>query len=204
MVGANVESPLNGVWHTRSMDFSRWADIRDELLERVARQHCVNPFPPARVLGLVVELLGYQLVTDPELGEGLRAVVDVVARTIRQNPRWSPDPRRCTPARLRQAVAHEIGHVVLHTHELLAGVRSERQEIEAEAFARVFLVPRQLVLRSRRLRAIEQSTGRQRSNQVAGLADELWVTPELVWVRLREAGLVEPASRVNIRKGVVG
>ncbi len=114
---------------------------------------------------------------------------------------------RHSPMRQRFSIAHELGHLVLHRgkplfvdHTVRVNLRdsvsatgSEREEIEANAFAAQLLMPEPLVLS-----AVAELREEDRVTSDAGLietlANEFQVSSQAMGYRLINMGIIDPAG----------
>jgi len=145
------------------------ASSRIELLARDLHQRVWNmrevlcfgriPEDPVALLepGMALSIIGFEVVTDDCLGEmysdgrlvQVAGTLDPSEKLVRISPNFRPDERRFT-------TAHELGHALLHPNlgklhrdRSISGPvhRRERNEIEADQFASVFLMPERLLRR---------------------------------------------------------
>ena len=113
---------------------------------------------------------------------------------------------RHATTRQRFSVAHEIGHLVMHPGSPMFIDRfvrvnwrngeSNREEIEANAFAAELLMPREAVERQveRALTRSEFLTPQQLSKQ---LAKAFHVSPQAMSYRLENLGVVDPVGLIG-------
>ena len=166
----------------------------------------MNPFDSARIAanelraGLRTDLRGYELATMAcqQLDVALRRVnpafplLNGADATINVRRRWALIRDDIPDEQAAFLIAHELGHLRLHPHARgtlevsLADVVEaygalERRELQANVFAREFLLPRESA-RQRFLRQLESASG---------IARSLGIPLELVRLQLYDA-LLQP------------
>jgi Zn-dependent peptidase ImmA (M78 family) len=129
------------------------------------------------------------------LRDGSRTIIGVNTRTSRKRQRFT--------------VAHEIGHVVLHESPLIvdqsvrmdwrgdvSSLGTEKQEIEANAFAAALLMPQRMVIdraKDYSSHAPASSVGAVwRDRLISELAREFDVSTEAMGFRLVNLGVLAP------------
>ncbi len=118
----------------------------------------------------------------PRLWDSGPTIVDIVE--LRRGLRYSAQ---------RFAIAHEIGHILLHRHhpELAARLPLESEELFAHTFAAELLVPRRARHElANRVRRMEQPS------ELLRLADALGVSPSVVLRFAREEAWLAETDRV--------
>ncbi len=151
-----------------------------DLMNRCRRELGVNEIPlPVPVdlwvehpVGLTLDITDLSTFGDEVLGVAYVAEREVaVSQTLLSNP-----------GRFRFTIAHEIGHLTLHTGieqlfretpDTVLGARTKTIEREADAFAAALLMPRHLL--EREIRVVARSRGERTPHQL-GDADcaDVW------------------------------
>jgi Zn-dependent peptidase ImmA (M78 family) len=123
------------------------------------------------------------------LRDGKRIIIGINTRTSRKRQRFS--------------IAHEIGHVIMHPlnplivdHSVrmdwrdgVSSLGTNRQEIEANAFAAALLMPQDMVINSVKKHASESTS---RDDLISELAHIFDVSTEAMGFRLINLGILAP------------
>jgi Zn-dependent peptidase ImmA (M78 family) len=151
--------------------------------------------PPVGPLDDLVRGLGVQLVRNhqPAANEAGFLLADGSHRILGVNS-------ACSPRRERFAIAHLLGHFVLHQHRKMtvchmvyggprdvAGVASPDEEQEASRFAVELLIPQGLL--AEQVGVLTQVVCRSREEFIARLAGLFEVSPEAMGFRLVMLGM---------------
>lgn len=160
-------------------EFLRWCAADRDLLLRTRRGY------PALSLVAVLDQLGWSVVSVED-DSGQRGEVDFEQRCVFLNR----GIRRPCPRRSNETLAHELGHIRMHESRLALATSTEEMERQADAYARIFLVPRRQVLADKLMPRIQAAEGRERANLIYRMATRWDVTPGLMTVRLREVGVL--------------
>ena len=165
---------------------------RDLLLDALVRRFgpvSQGPLFPAEVIDdVLTEVMGYELV-DEELPKGQLAVCDFERRRVTVTTRLADNvhPKTDLVALANSTKAHELGHIRLHTEEILHTDRAT-PDLFGEAPVRVLVTYRD-ELRKARLSAAERRRERE-----ADLYASIFLVPD----RLLE----EQPAMLRLRKAV--
>lgn len=107
------------------------------------------------------------------------------------------------PARKRFTIAHEIGHLLLHTgrpvimdrtfvsyRDRVSGLATDTDEMQANAFAAELLMPRAMVLDE--VRRLTYESGRSDADLTKALAKRFKVSEDAMRYRLTNLGVIRP------------
>ena len=181
--------------HFASLE-ARYAADCEHLLGRVRCRFRCDFEVPAEVIREAIAVTGFSLVFEEmehesDLGfcdaENRRIVIlkDFVSRL--QSP-WVADEV------LNFTLAHELGHARLHAHLLRQGEWEASWEDEATLYARVFLIPRSMLMKCEETREL---LGSRQANQaelwdcVLELADVFQVSGKFMVHTLDAYGLIQ-------------
>lgn len=188
---------------------------RDGLLREfdLTYPHRRESRPSEKVESVLTDICGFHVVDEP-LCLGQLALCDFSSRTVIVNSDMERvvDKRTNLELLRRSTLAHELGHIRLHTEEISQGVtlhyfggsgqftdsRSYQKEREADLYAGIFLVPVEDLLAQRTVRNLLRNKENQRQmstrtlwKMVYRLASQFKVSPSLMKRCLQELGWLE-------------
>lgn len=175
--------------------FYKWcADDRDFLMDNAGRHYGRLWGRPSQAVRHCCLYIGFRPMLSRRLN-AQQATIDFEAGIIRLNPVLHLDSGAFLAGagarpgdRLAEVLARQLGHVRLHERELSRGLRTPEQEREAEAYARIFLLPQKTFRPA--AEGVIRSSARARE-----VAKEWGVSPKVVRLRARE---VVEVPRVEI------
>lgn len=197
---AEFEDLIDRCVRYRNSDFSKFCDIYRDKYPKIGRR-----LPTEIVRDVLRDVCGY-VIDERPLPKGQLALCDFRTRKIKLNSRpghllghgedlliW----QRCV-------LAHELGHIRLHTDEMESGCyissnldqgfddpRFFQKEFEAELYAAIFLVPLELLEKSQRIQLKRQKL--QDSPNVA--SPQVW---DLVSDTARLFGITKDLMRLAL------
>lgn len=180
---------------------ARYAADCEHLLGRV-RQRIRRPFwVPGEVVREAIWAAGFQVLREP-LERGVLGVCDPEDRRVlfAKNFRMRLKCPWAASKVLTSTLAHELGHVRLHAAALRAGDWEPHWEQEATLYARVFLVPRPMLMNCLQVRGLLESQGAgqtRRWSYVLRLAEEFLVSGAFMAHTLKAYGLITFNARTR-------
>lgn len=170
---------------------------RDALLatcrSRTARRFQV----PAQVLSQAILSQGYTIERCPQVPAGMLAYCAFRQRRVVLPTDFAQrlDYPKSWRQVMRATLAHELGHIRLHSEQVVGGASDPGWETEANLYAQVFLVPRQQLLRHSSLEALlargQAKTQSQLWTDVLELAKHFKVSGGFMVHSLRLYGLIQ-------------
>lgn len=112
--------------------------------------------------------------------------IDGFSQVVRECPIIVLNSKRGNDVRKNFSLAHELGHIVLHTHK--QDIDEERIEEEANLFAGCFLIPRA---------ALKRELVRVDADSLIWFAKRWNVSPEAVLMRCEQVGMLEEDSEIQ-------
>ena len=186
---------------TASLEASCAADC-EHLLGRVRQRFRRRYEVPAEVVKEAIAVSGFRIVSEEMEQESELGYCDAEDRrvVILKDFGLRLDCPWVAHRVLNFTLAHELGHARLHAHRHRAGEWEPHWEDEATFYARVFLVPRPMLMKRVEIQRLLGSRGALKSElwqHVLDLADQFLVSGKFMAHTLDAYGLIrfDPSTR---------